>query len=81
MNSRIKDILTYVDYIFFTAILFFASIFNAEHLILIISFAFLFLTSYTLRRNIFYNGRLIKETELHSDVVIRKKYRLCHRAV
>jgi signal transduction histidine kinase len=57
MNNKIKDILTYIDYIFFTGILFFVSIFNVEQLLLIITFAFLFLTSYTLRTNIFYTGK------------------------
>ena len=72
MNNKIKDILNYINYTFFTGILFFVSIFNAEHLLLIISCAFLFLTSYTLRTNVFYNDRFKRASivSLIFDIII-----------
>ncbi|WP_253200499.1 sensor histidine kinase [Clostridium sp. CF012] len=49
MNNKIKDVLLIIKYILYTGIFLIAAIYNAENQLLIITLAFLFLTSYTIR--------------------------------
>ena len=56
MNNKIKDILMIINYLLFTCVFLTITLYNTENELFIITLAFLFLSSYTLRVFFIYNA-------------------------
>ena len=56
MNNKIKDILMIINYLLFTGVFLIVTLYNTENELFIITLAFLFLSSYTLRVFFLYNS-------------------------